>query len=379
MEGSLSRLDLSQKRSTKPKHERLKNHFLNEMLSGRLKPGQALPSEPLLAETLGVARMTVRQAMVSLENDGLIRRVKGRGSFVDDNMLSKLRRGQDIFALVVPDTRSGYYPSLLHGFANAAGQIHHQTLICDTENDVLKQSDIILQLLDKKVGGVALNPTTEPLTPAYQVRQLQERGIPVVFCHRRVEGISAPLLAIPFHEIARLAGRTLAERGHRRVVLIDSHRTSVLHCWEEGLQEGMQDGGGDTSIESVCVGDSIALSEETVFAALKKMFKKPDPPTGLFVGFDSLAEIIYLLLPRLGLRVPEDVSLIGFGGRWREGAVTRRLTSVTTDEVGTGKQAIKLLDEMRRGERAIDDNEEFVLNLELSDGQTLGYASNASI
>ena len=53
---------------------------------------------------------------------------------------------------------------------------------------------------------------------------------------------------------------------------------------------------------------------------LQNVFAKPDPPTGIFASFDSLAETIYLLLPRLGLRVPEDVSLVGEGGTWREGA-----------------------------------------------------------
>ena len=49
----------------------------------------------------------------------------------------------------------------------------------------------------------------------------------MVFCHRRVEGIAAPLLAIPFHEVGRLAGQALAERGHRRVAFVHRHR--VVH------------------------------------------------------------------------------------------------------------------------------------------------------
>ena len=81
--------------------------------------------------------------------------------------------------------------------------------------------------------------------------------------------------------------------------------------------------------------------------------------------------MIYLLLPRLGFRVPEDVSLIGFGGAWREGALARRLTSVVVDEIATGRQAVELLHEMRCGDRPIDDNEEIVLQLGLSQGETL--------
>ena len=61
---------------------------------------------------------------------------------------------------------------------------------------------------------------------------------------------------------------------------------------------------------------------------LKQILAGPDPPTAIMTSFDSSAESLYLQLGRLGLRVPEDISLVGFGGTWREGAVIRQLTSV---------------------------------------------------
>jgi GntR family transcriptional regulator, arabinose operon transcriptional repressor len=365
--------DLRRRTSEQPKHERLSNHLLAEMVAGRLKPGQILPSEHELTEAFGVARTTVRQAMASLEHEGLIRRVQGKGTFVEADVRQKLNRGQDIFALVVPETLEGFYPSLLHGFEAAAGEIHHQTIICSTDDNVERQADIILQLLDKKVGGVALNPTSPRPTPDYQVRQLQDQGIPVVFCHRPVTGVAAPVLAIPFREVGRLAGRSLAERGHRRVGFFFSHWSPAAEAYQNGLRESLRAAGGDISTQAGCVDQRTnKLQEEAIWTALQQTFAKPEPPTAIFASFDSLAEMIYLLLPRLGLRVPQDVSLVGFGGAWRKGALTRRLTSVVIDEIATGRQAVRLLHEMRQGSRAIDDNEEFVLPLELSKGETLG-------
>jgi GntR family transcriptional regulator of arabinose operon len=358
--------------SDQPKHERLKNHFIAEMLAGRLKPGQAIPTEQHLVESLGVARTTVRQAMAALENDGLIRRTRGKGTFVEADVRRKLQRGQDIFALVVPETLAGFYPSLLHGFESAASGLRHQTIVCKTDNDVTRQGDIVLQLLDKEVGGVALVPTSQSPTPAYQVRQLQKHGIPVVFCHRRVEGIAAPLLAIPFYDVGRFGGKVLAERGHRRVVYFTTHRSSATDAFLAGLRGELAASGRGVEVESVYRGDTINLQEEAVWKGLQELFAKPNRPTAIFASFDSIAEMIYLLLPRLGLRVPDDVSLLGFGGAWREGALVRRLTSVVIDEIDTGQKAVALLNEMRRGERPLDDNEEIVMELGLSDGETLG-------
>jgi GntR family transcriptional regulator, arabinose operon transcriptional repressor len=129
MKERLLDLDLRQESSAEPKRERLKNHFVNEIVAGRLRPGQMLPSDRCLEKILGIARMTVSQAMASLEIDGLIRRVPGKGTFVEDDVQRKLPRGLDIFALVVLETHRGFYPSLLHGFEAAAGEIHHQTII----------------------------------------------------------------------------------------------------------------------------------------------------------------------------------------------------------------------------------------------------------
>ena len=51
------------------------------MVAGRLKPGELLPSENQLAKEMSITRVTVRHAMASLENDGLIRRIQGKGTF----------------------------------------------------------------------------------------------------------------------------------------------------------------------------------------------------------------------------------------------------------------------------------------------------------
>lgn len=370
-------LDRGHDRLAGAKYERLKNHLVSQMISGNLKPGQTLPSEQRMMDTFGVGRSTVRQTMASLENDGLIRRVQGKGSFVEADAQRKLKRGQDIFALIVPQTRGGYYPSLLHGFESAAGNLRHQTIICNTDNDIYRQSDVVLQLLDKEVGGVAINPVAEPPTPAYQVRQLQKRGIPVVFCHRRVEGVVAPLLAIRFRDAGYLAGKVLIEHGHRRVAYFGFPRGAV-QAYEEGLQEALHAGGGDAPDEFVYNTSPTVDHEEDLLEALKRMFAQPNPPTAIFACFDSTAEMLYLLLPQVGLRVPQDVSLVGFGGAWREGAVTRRLTSVVVDEVDVGQKAASLLHEMRSGDRAIDDNTEIVMELGLSDGETLGTVTRDS-
>ena len=90
--------DLHQMEATRPKYERLKDYLTAELTAGRLRPGDALPSEPKLAESLQVARNTVRQALNDLEQQGLVRRVKGRGTYIHDDARRHMKRGLDAFA-----------------------------------------------------------------------------------------------------------------------------------------------------------------------------------------------------------------------------------------------------------------------------------------
>ena len=291
--------------------------------------------------------------------------------------MERLNAGLDIFALVIPDTRGGFYPSLQRGFHSASAERHNQVIICDTDNDPFRQADALLQLIDKKIAGIAIVPTTSPITPSHQIRPLQERGIPVVFCHRRVDGISAPLVSFSAFEAGKLAGRAMLEKAHLRAAFFAFQRAGLGSHYERGLREALVNGGGELPSEFVCYDDSAkvtAAHEIFLKQNLERVLASENRPTAIFCTFDSEAESVYMILSQLGIKVPEEISLISFGGTWREGALTRRLTAVTVDEEESGRKTVQLLDEMRRGEKPVNSSIEIVMPLNWSSGETLGLA-----
>ncbi len=221
-----------------------------------------------------------------------------------------------------------------------------------------------------------------PFTPPFQIEMLQNHGIPTVFYHRRVAGVSAPLVSIPFMEIGRMAGRELVKLGHRRAAMYYTLPSNTLlpspsaRDYAIGLREVLQQAGGDLPEEFVLSSDTntldVGIQEKEAWPKLKEIFSRPDRPTAIMTSYDTMGEIVYLALQKMGLRVPEDVSLISFGGKQRRGAIVRRLTSVVIDGADIGRRAAQLLQEMCEGRRAIKDNEEVTTPLELSEGQTLG-------
>ena len=126
--------------------------------------------------------------------------------------------------------------------------------------------------------------------------------------------------------------------------------------------------------KNVCSADTPTFSSEHsdfVRKQLQQLMKGAARPTAIFCTFDTEAEVVFFELAAMGIKVPGDVSLVGFGGRWREGPLARRLVSVTVDEEELARKAVNLLHEMRRKERSLDDVTEVLLPLELSQGETL--------
>jgi GntR family transcriptional regulator, arabinose operon transcriptional repressor len=373
----LPKFEASAAASGAAKHERLRDYLVAEIAEGRLLPGALLPSEQRIAETLQIARSTVRQAMATLEREGFVRRIHGKGTFIQEQSpaASATAKEHGLFALIVPETQVGFYPSLQRSFEDAAADLHNQVIVCNSNNDVDKQGNSILQLIDHRVAGVAIVPTTVPPTPAFHIRQLQKQGIPVVCCARRVEGAEAPLLAIPFEEVGRRAGQVIRDAGHRHVALMSGDRTPAAEAYERGFREAFR--GINSSEGSIRVfygsvhSPELSAHEAELSRHLDELFSAERPPTAIFVSFDSLAEMIFVLLAKRGIRVPDDVSLLGFGGARRQGALTRQLTSITIDEEQLGRDAVELLAEMRRGERPIESNETRWIRLGISEGSTL--------
>jgi DNA-binding LacI/PurR family transcriptional regulator len=357
-----------------PKHSRLRAFLRAELAANRLKPGEPLPTERELVEALKISRGTVRQALAELERDGLIYRIRGKGSFVREKQEIDNYTGVKDFVLLVPET-SHIYVSLLRGFEDIASDHNGQVMVSGTDNDINKQGNLILQLLRKKVAGVAIVPATSSPTPSYHIQELQERGIPVVLLHRRTEGVKTPFISIPFHQIGKIAAESFIQNGHKRIAFIANSMTEATAAYEKSIREVLKDNRLELPDNFIYVGNTspeeIEQQREELSHSLQMMFEDPDPPTAMFVNGDFTAELLYLLLERMGINIPEDVSLLSVGDTHRQGVLASQITAVIFDEVDIGRRAAELLREMGNGERPIDDESTIVMPISLSEGRTL--------
>lgn len=363
----------------KPKGEQLRVHLLSQIAVGSLNPGDTLVPERDLAKVMQMSRSAVRQTLDNMEREGIIHRVQGKGTFIAERSAPNVANSSESLAIVVLDVATGYYLSLLSGFEGACTKAGHPAIVCNSGNSVDRQGNHLMRLLAHRVSGVVLNASSIDITPPYQVELLQEAGIPVVLLHRSIPGVSAPLLDLPMEDMGEKAARMLIEAGHKHVAFFDSYRDDNCERSEASFRRTLNDAGLELPESNVVLGQRSMWPNAVTFdqydrllaELLPRLLSQPNRPTAIYTGFDGIAEHIYLVAERLGIRVPEDLSILCFSGAHREGTILKRLSAITIDEMGAGKKAVELLQEMRAGKRAINDPVQIRLPLSVVIGETL--------
>jgi GntR family transcriptional regulator, arabinose operon transcriptional repressor len=353
-----------------------------QFTGGQFGPGDRLPTLRQLMERFNVGYSVANRAMEILAAEGLIQRHHGQGSYVSKKASdNRWASRTNTLALVLGYTDWSINLSLCQGSDAAAGQLHYQTIVCETKSDVALQALALMQLIDMRVAGIALVPTIEPETPDFQVRLCQDCGIPVVLLHRAVKGVSAPLIALPFEEIGYGVGQTLVQQGHGRVACVFSERYIGSNQYEAGVRRALaevRDGPHELSV--YCGGKRpIPMSpehEEFLGQMLENVFAQPAAgrPTAIIALADDDAEWVYMRLMRMGVSVPDEMSLITVGSAIRQREIDRQLSAVTIDEMGVGRLAARLLAEMGKQQRPINDSGRFTAELGFHAGRTLGPA-----
>lgn len=362
------------KKPKQPKYLQIKTKLLNQLQAGAFAPGMALPKERELAASLGVAAGTLRQALQELEAEGLIRRVRGQGTFATTPEQRRSVARSKLLTVVVPQVREGLYPSLIHGFEQAVSETGYQITVGNSCNELMRQETLLQQAIENNVAGVAIVPTSFPPSPPEQMRRLQEHHIPFVFCHRMIEGTAAPLVTWSGEAVGHLTAQTLVEHGHRSIATVVAFRDPMVSATIRGIQEELGKCGLAASAYRVRYhGERLPgiHARQALREALVELLDSANAPTAIHCANLPDAEQVYLLAGELGLSIPRDLSLIYFGDSRSSGGLAQRLTCVAVDAESIGLQAGKLLEEMCSERIPRDSNERIEVSLTLLPGETV--------
>lgn len=230
-------------------YERLYNHILEEIRSGRLRSGDRVPSEKELAEQFGVSRITSKRALQMLEQAGLIERIRGKGSFVAgelpelDKLASlngerpsrRLERAASCIAFVLPDASQSYGLELLCAIEERCAEHGLSLIVKRTRGRQDEEERAIDGLVASGlVKGLIVFPVHGEYYNASLLRLVLE-GYPLVLVDRYLKGI--PACAVYTDNVAASRALTghLIDLGHEHIGFLSppAKNTSSI---EERLQ-----------------------------------------------------------------------------------------------------------------------------------------------
>lgn len=314
-----------------------------------LAPGDRLPSLRRLGLALGIHHHTVRQAYRELQARDLISMRPGATATVREISTLRLARprytgGMVVWGILIAGFSPFYLP-FLRGVERGAAEAHAMTILSVTEDSHVKATLQMQQLVAAGVGGI-IAASMGQLVRA-EVGGGAAAALPVVYCDQPRQAEESIVFDSPRagYELAE----HLADHGRRRVTLmtpsLDYPNMAALH---RGFMRAARAG----LIEVVEVLQSADFSVEAGEAAASASLSSDTPPTAIATVADELALGVLGAARKLGLSVPNDLSVVSYGAIDSTAHVDPPITTVALPAEQMGHRAAGRLAERIRGESA---------------------------
>jgi LacI family transcriptional regulator len=237
--------------------------------------------------------------------------------------------------LVVPNISNPFFGEVARSIEHALTAEGFQTFLCDSGEDPAREEAYLENLASRRVDGLLVIYADEGAGPS---RLGGIAGVPLIFVDRGVQGHAS--VTIDNEHGGRLAARHLLDLGHRRIaVMIGGRDVANVALRVEGFVRELDDQGAPIAGEYILEGPQSL----TFGSAVDGLFALAEPPTAVFTTNDIIAVGVWQKLLSMGLRVPHDVSLIGFDDIELCRSLIPPLTTIAQDKQALGRLATERL------------------------------------
>ncbi|MDH5797754.1 MAG: LacI family DNA-binding transcriptional regulator [Paracoccaceae bacterium] len=211
-----------------------------------------------------------------------------------------------IIGLVVAYLENYFYPEALEKLSNALQERGYHVLVFMASQTAGNVNEVVDEILDYQVDGII---AASVALSSDLAQRCNAAGVPVVFFNRRQEGRASSAVMSDNRSGGRAVADFLVAGGHRRIGYIAGWEGASTQVEREaGFREGLAAHGQDVFAREV---GNYKLDQAR--AAARRMFDRPDHPDAVFVANDHMAfGVLDVLRQELGLKVPEDVSVVGY-------------------------------------------------------------------
>jgi len=340
-----------------------------------LQKDDKLPSEAQLTKEFNTSRITVNRALKELELRDVIYRLKGKGSFVKGSGIKRKKTDSEIISLVLP-----HKEDVFSGGQQYARQISQSCrengYLCSihySDQSTRKEKQILDQIASHNIAGAVIYPISNRNIASLSTMNIE--GFPMVLLDRKLEELSLPVVSADNFQGAYEAVSYLTAKGHRRIGFIGAKDTDVVHYRYKGYCHALTKSKIPldrdiliTSFSGQNEDERGMLDDREAVLILKKLMDRGI--TAVFCVNDLIAYRLINAAQELHIRVPEDLSLVGFDNLRYLTDSSIDLTTVAQDFETIARASVSILMKKIENKKSMDV-EDFIVSTTLLEGNTV--------
>lgn len=343
------------KRITKPKYEIIKEALLERIRTGQFSSDAVFCTKKMLSEQYEVSRITAKRAIEDLEQQGILYRKRGVGSFVSQKIppvsssASENDSKSKMVSLLLPfATTQGNISETIGSLSAALAEKGYFLSIHITGSSSPKERTTLELLRSQNIAGLVYYPKRDNIH-LEQLNDFLFANCPVVIIDKQTDCPYLNNVVCDNYDGGRQLTRHLLEQGHRNIAFFTtaplSETSSVRDRFGGFLHEIKAAGIMPDSRQLItwphALSTEDALSTEITPFQQQLLTLRQNGITALLAENDQVAELIFLACRTIGLRIPEDLCLCGFD----DTSLSRSLeiTSIHQDFESIGREASRIL------------------------------------
>lgn len=298
-----------------------------------------------IAEKLGISTSTVSRALkdhpdISLKTREAVKELSTILGYKPNLIALNLKHSRsNTIGVVVPEVEHYFFSSIINGIEEVAYKDNYSVMLFQSNESYMREVLNAQTLLANRVDGVLASFSKETRDFSH-FRQLVENEIPLVFFDRVVPDLHADSIVVDDYQGAYDAVTHLIDRGCRKIAFYSAPQHLLIgKNRHEGYRKALENKGIPYTPELVYSCDTY----DTAMKISASVLKKHDRPDGIFTVNDLTGIGVLKVALKLGLKVPNDLKIAGFGNSQSSSICQPELTSVDQFGFELGKRATTLL------------------------------------
>jgi LacI family transcriptional regulator len=254
---------------------------------------------------------------------------------------SSLRKQKtNTIGVIIHELRSYFITSVLAGIEKVTAEAGYDIIIAHSSESFNKEAANALNLYHKRVDGLIASLAFDTVGLDHY-KQFEEKGIPVIFFDRVEEQIESTKVIIDNHKSGYQATQHLIEQGCKRIVLVTANLNRNVYAQRhKGYADALHANGIHYKKDLVLIKD---LSEQWGIEAAMHILKMKPLPDGVFITNDFTAAVCMQTLKEHGIRIPEDIAIVGFNNDPISKIVEPQMTTINYPGIEIGEIAARNL------------------------------------